>query len=1117
METNFDYLLQKKEYSDFATQAIEAEKSIAISPATCAILSRRALELAVRFVYTYDAELQLPYQDNISSLIHEDSFRNIIEPRLFPMLKYTIHLGNVAVHTNSNIKRDEAVIALRDLFEFCDWIDYSYSSEYVDKSFDEAILPTGDEKRVKADELKALYDDLSSKDKKLADILKENEELRRQMAEERKKHTKHRDFNVDKISEAETRKRFIDVELQEAGWFIDRNCTIEEPVTGMPNPTGTGFVDYVLWGKDNLPLAVVEAKKASVDPIVGSQQAKLYADCLQNKYNQRPLIFTTNGFEIFYTNDFMNYPKREVSGFFTQEELQLEVDRRKQRIPLDRIEICDDITNRPYQKEAVTAVCDAISTKHRKMLIVQATGSGKTRVSISIVDVLRRHNYVKNILFLADRTALVKQAKNNYTNLLQDLSCCNLLDNKDDPESCRMIFSTYPTMMNAIDEKKNKFGERLFGPGHFDLIICDEVHRSIYRKYQEIFEYFDAMLLGMTATPKNEIDKNTYGIFDLERGVPTFAYELDKAVEEGYLVNYSTLEYKSKIMESGIHYDELSDEEKEEFEETFAADDMVSDDISSEAINTWLFNTDTIDKVLKELMEKGLKIEGGDKLGKTIIFAKNSLHAQAIVERFGKIFPEYGGDFIKQIDYSIKYVDTLIDDFSTKDKMPQIAVSVDMLDTGIDIPEILNLVFFKKVRSYSKFWQMIGRGTRLCADLLGEGIDKERFLIFDFCNNFEFFRVNKNGAENGVQASLAEKTYTTKAMICRELQASAFTKDENYVSYRKELVDDCHSAVLELNDDSFLVKRHMRYVEAYRNLLTWNNLETVEISDIKEHIAPLVKPKKDDELARRFDYLIYSIDLGILQSKNVQTPIDIVVGAAELLSAKYSIPQVAAQKETIEKVQTQDFWDNATIIELDQVREAMRGLLQYIDKLKRKIYYTNFTDEITDAAEGEPIYTSNDLKNYKKKVEFYLKEHEDNLSVYKLRNNKKLNETDMKELERILWSELGSKEDYVKEYGDTPIGRLVRKIVGVDREAVNEAFSKFLSDEKLNVNQIRFVNLIIDYIVANGNIEDNAVLMEEPFRSLGSITVLFKDDLSTAKELMSVVAEIKDNSEQIAL
>ena len=1116
MSTNFDYLLEKEEYTDFAAQAVEAEKSIAISPATCAILSRRALELAVRFVFSYDAELNLPYRDNISTLIHEPTFRDIIEPRLFPMLKYTIHLGNVAVHTNSNIKRDEAVIALRDLFEFCDWIDYSYSDHYEEKVFDESILSSGEEKRVKAEELKALYDNLSSKDKKLEAILKENEALRKQMAEERKQHEKTREFHVDTISEAETRKKYIDVELQAAGWFIGRNCTIEEPVTGMPNSTGTGYVDYVLWGKDNLPLAVVEAKKASVDPIAGSQQAKLYADCLQKKYDRRPLIFTTNGFEIFYTNDSMGYPRREVSGFFTQEELQLEIDRRKQRKPLENIEIRDDITNRPYQKEAVMAVCDAISKKHRKMLLVQATGSGKTRVSISIVDILRKHNYVKNILFLADRTALVKQAKNNYTNLLPDLSCCNLLESKEDPESSRMIFSTYPTMMNAIDEKKNKFGERLFTPGHFDLIITDEAHRSIYKKYQEIFEYFDAMLIGMTATPKNEIDKNTYGIFDLERGVPTFAYELEKAVEEGYLVNYSTLEYKTAILENGLHYNDLSEEEKEEFENTFEDDDTVAEDISSSAINTWLFNKDTIDKVLKELMEKGLKIEGGDKLGKTIIFAKNSLHAQAIVERFNVLFPECGGDFIQQIDYSIKYADSLIDDFSTKDKMPQIAVSVDMLDTGIDIPEILNLVFFKKVRSYAKFWQMIGRGTRLCPDLLGEGMDKERFLIFDFCNNFEYFRVNKNGSENGIQETLCEKIYNTKTQICRELQAPNYSKDERYAAYRADLVDSLHNAVIELNDNSFRVKRHLKYVEMYRTLANWENLETIAVSEIKEHIAPLVNPKKEDELARRFDYLIYSIDLGLLQSKSVQSPVNIVVQTAEQLSAKYSIPQVASQKEMIEKVQTNEFWENATIIELDTVRRSMRGLLQYLDKIRRKIYYTNFMDKIIESAEGEPIYDRNDLKNYRKKVEFYLKEHSDKLSIYKLRNNKKLSENDLAELERILWEELGSKEDYKKEYGDTPVGRLVRKIVGVDRKVVNEAFSEFLSEERLNVNQIRFVNLIVDYIVANGNIDDNKVLMEEPFRSVGSITYLFKDDMLTAKKIMDVVGEIRDNSEKIA-
>lgn len=1125
MASNFDFLIGKENYDYFAQEAVEAERAMLVSPAASAGLSRKALELAIKYVYEHDEEVSLPYDTTLSALMYEYTFKRILPPGLLDCLTFIRKLGNTVLHENKRISRDDAVIALKDLFEFCDWLDYSYSKEYEQHSFDESLIPDADSEVFSVKELSKLQDKIASsseeiakKDEKLRQAILENEELRKQMAEVRKENTGSRIFRIDTLTEAQTRQKLIDFNLQDAGWVIGTNCTTEEPVTGMPNATGTGKADYVLWGKDQRPLAVVEAKKATVDTMVGSQQAKLYADCLEKKYGQRPLIFTSNGFETYYTNDCMGYPRREVAGFLTQEELQLEVDRRKLRKPLVGIEIKDDITNRPYQKEAVTAVCDAIEKKHRKMLLVQATGSGKTRVSISIVDVLRKHNYVKNVLFLADRTALVKQAKNSYTNLLPDFSCCNLLENKEDPESCRMIFSTYPTMMNAIDEKRNKDGDRLFTPGHFDLIICDEVHRSIYRKYQAIFDYFDAMLLGMTATPKNEIDKNTYGIFDLERGVPTFAYELDKAVEEGYLVNYSTLEYKTKIMDEGIHYNELSEEEKEEYDRLFNDDETIGEDISSDAVNSWLFNADTIDHVLKELMEKGLKIEGGDKLGKTIIFAKNSLHAKAIVDRFHTLFPEVGGDFIKQIDYSIKYCDSLIDEFGTKERMPQIAVSVDMLDTGIDIPEILNLVFFKKVKSYSKFWQMIGRGTRLCPDLLGEGADKERFLIFDFCNNFEFFRVNTNGAESGLIETLSEKIYNTKAQICRELQAPVYAENEAYVEYRGELVDTMHHAVIQLDTNSFLVKRHLRYVQEYSDRMAWKRLETAQIAEIKEHIAPIVRPDQSDELARRFDHLMYTIQLGILQSKNVQKPVNTVISTAQLLSSddKRLIPQVKEQKDMINKVLTKDFWDDVTVMDLEEVREALRNLLQFLDKKKKRIYYPNFEDTIIDMKEGEPLPVGDRLESYRKKVEFYLKSNENTMAVYKLRNNKKLNATDMQELERILWTELGTREDYTKEYGDTPVGRLVRKIVGLDRGAVNEAFSKFLSDEKLNIHQIRFVNLMIDYIVANGNIEDNKVLMNEPFRSVGSMPVLFKDNMNTARDIMGMVAMIRENSETIA-
>ncbi|MEG1285355.1 MAG: DEAD/DEAH box helicase family protein [Romboutsia sp.] len=1115
MCTNFDFLKSKATFKSFAASAVEAEKSILVSPATCAILSRRAVELAVKWVYSFDNDLTVPYQDNISSLIHEPTFRQIIDPSLFSLIKYIIRLGNTAVHTNASITRDEAVLSLRNLHEVVRWIDYCYAEEYTCKDFDESILLLGDEKRTRPQELRDLYEKLSSKDKKLEEIRRENEALREAMTEQRRSNTESYDFQVDELSEAETRKKYIDVELKLAGWNIGTDCLIEVTVEGMPNVTGTGFVDYVLYGNNGKPLAVVEAKKTSKDPNVGSEQARLYADSLENQYGQRPLIFTTNGFEINYVNDAEDYPQRSVSGIFTKDELQLIVDRRSSKESFDNVVINDDISNRYYQKEAIMSVCDAINTRHRKMLLVMATGSGKTRTAISIVDVLMRHNHVKNILFLADRKALVKQAKNNFSNLLPSLTLCNLLDNKDNPEQARMIFSTYPTMMNAIDDKRRKDGKKLFTPGHFDLIIIDESHRSIYKKYGDIFQYFDAMLLGLTATPKDDIDKNTYSIFELENNVPTFAYELEKAVEDGFLVDYRSIEVKSKFIEKGICYDDLSDEEKDDFEKTFEDDETVDDNILSSAINEWLFNANTIDMVLNELMEKGLKIQGGDKLGKTLIFAKSSRHAQAIVERFNIIFPEYGSHFIKQIDYSINYVDTLIDDFSTKEKMPQIAVSVDMLDTGIDIPEILNLVFFKKVRSKSKFWQMLGRGTRLCTDLLGVDSDKEKFYIFDFCTNFEFFRANPKGMESKGSESLTEKIFNTKVDILRELQDIKY-QEEDYINYREELLSELLKSVRSLNVENFRVKIHERYVGTYKNKDSWNSLGTGSVSAIKEHISPIITPLNDDELAKRFDYLIYTVDLAYLQNRNATKPIRSIVDTAEQLSKLGTIPQVIEKKYIIEKVLTEEFWESADILDLEEVRNALRDLIKFIEKDGQKIYYTNFKDEILEVNENGAMYNSNDLKDYKKKVEHYLKEHKDELAIYKLRNNKKLTKEDMKTLERIMWEDLGSKAEYEKEYGSTPVTKLVRKIVGLHRCAANEAFSKFLSEENLNVIQIRYVKLIVDYIVANGIIEDNRLLMEEPFRSLGSITTLFKDNMNDAREIMNVITDIKNNCEQIS-
>lgn len=643
---------------------------------------------------------------------------------------------------------------------------------------------------------------------------------------------------------------------------------------------------------------------------------------------------------------------------------------------------------------------------------------------------------------------------------------------------------------------------------------ADESHRSIYKKYKAIFDYFDAYLLGLTATPRDEIDKNTYSIFDLESGVPTYAYDLEKAVEDGYLVDYKTYEVKSKIMEEGIRYDQLSEEEKEQYENTFDEDENVGEEIDSSAVNEWLFNYNTIDLVINTLMEKGLKVEGGDKLGKTIIFAKSHKHALAIVERFNKLYPYLRTDFIKVIDYSINYVDTLIDDFFEKNKFPQIAVSVDMLDTGVDIPEILNLVFFKKIRSKSKFWQMIGRGTRLCKDLLGAGIDKKEFLIFDFCNNFEFFRTNPKGFEGNVEESLTEKLFNIKVDMIRELQDLKYSNDE-YKAYRQDLLDEVLEGISVLNEDNFRVRMELYYVHKYKNIDEWAALGTLNSGQIKEHISPLIIPLNDDELAKRFDLLIYTIELATLRSNSAVKPIKSVIDTAENLSKFGTIPEIQEQKHIIDMVKTEEFWKNIDIFELDTVRQALRELIKYLPQIVQKIYYTNFQDFIIKEESNAAIYNVNDLKDYRKKVEHYLKENKDEIAIYKLRNNKKLTKKDLKTLEDIMWTKLGTHADYEKEFGDMPINKLVRKIVGLDREAANEAFSEFLNNENLNMKQIHFVKLIVDYVVANGLIDDNRVLQEDPFRTIGSIIELFKYKMDDARKIMNVIAEIKKNSEEV--
>lgn len=1112
--SNFEFLSGNKTYASFASACVEAEKALVVSPATSAILCRRALELAVKWLFTYDSDLKVPYQDNLSSLIHDVTFLRVIDQSMLPQLKYITKLGNAAVHSNATISRGEAILSLRNLHNFICWIDYCYSVEYTARSFDEQLLleENKHQEKVRPQELQDLYDRLGSKDRKLEDLIKENEELRKLLTERKAQNTLEYDFAPDQISEYETRKRYIDLELKLAGWQFRQNVLEEFEVQGMPNGQGIGYADYVLFGENGKPLAVVEAKRTSSDPNIGKQQAKLYADGLEQRYGQRPVIYYTNGFITNFWDD-LYYASRQVSGFASQDELQLLVNRRSIRRPLQDVQINNSIVNRPYQHEAVLSVCDALNKGQRTALLVMATGSGKTRTASAIVDVLSRYNWVKNVLFLADRTTLVRQAKNSFSQYLPDMTLCNLLDSKDNPETARIVFSTYPTMMNAIDEAKRKDGKKLFTVGHFDLIIIDESHRSVYKKYKAIFDYFDAILLGLTATPKDEVDKNTYDVFRLENGVPTFAYELEQAVKERHLVDYRTVETTTKIMDDGIHYDDLSDEEKEQYEEVLLEDEEEPRDIDSAAINEWLFNQDTIDRVLQLVMERGLKVEGGDKLGKTIIFAKNHRHAVAIVERFDILYPTLKGHFARVIDIKTNYYQSLIDDFSVWSKLPQIAVSVDMLDTGVDIPEVVNLVFFKKVRSKSKFWQMVGRGTRLCKDLHGIGEDKKEFLIFDFCRNFEFFRANPKGKDTNIAETLSEKLFNVRTQIVRELQQLRYQEPE-YIAHRTDLVNRLKDSVSALNEEHFRIRQHIQYVHKYKNDAVWRSLTDTDMGDLKEYIAPLVVSLDNDELAKRFDYMMLIIELAKLQGTQSVKPIRKVMETAEKLSKLGTIPQIVAQREVIEKILTAEFWEEADIFEMEKVREALRDLIKFLERETQQIYYTNFKDEWLAVEESRGFYNTNDLQNYRKKVSQYLQTNKDQLAIYKLRNNKPITKQDLETLEHILWGELGTKEDYEREYKDLPVTKLVRTVVGLDQEAANEAFMIFLQENRLNVNQLRFVKLIIDYVVKNGIIE-KSVLQEEPFRSVGSITELFSNNLDDARAIIGIIDTINKNAEVV--
>lgn len=1122
--TNFDFLLAYNGFSAFSALANEAEKQYNKSTMFSGISARKCVEQAVKWMYSVDDELSMPYDDSIQVLVHDRIFVRIVPGHIQKDIQIVIKVGNQAVHSATEIDKARSLLALKALFNFMNWICFTYGDNYQTRKFDENLIPKNKAtivvKKNQA-EIDKYRDELDEKDQSIAELKKQLAELQKAIASNKEKPKDDSKINYEAIDEKTTRKLFIDDDLRRLGWQFDGVMVREEyPVHDMGDKKANGFVDYVLFGKDNKPLAVVEAKKTSKDPNIGKQQAKDYADCLEREFGRRPFIFYTNGFDCNFWDDTQAAPRR-VSMIFSQGDLQKLIDRRNLKKDLNEIQINRDITGRDYQLAAIKSVVKSAKEGFRKFLLVMATGTGKTRTVISLTDVFARANYATNILFLTDRIQLVTQAYSNYKEHLKSMSLCNMLDAKSrqNDKNARIVFSTYPTILNAIDTDKTEDGERLYTPAHFDLIIIDEAHRSIFKKYRAIFEYFDAYLVGLTATPREEVEKSSYDFFDLQYRNPTYYYSYEEAIKNGYLVDYFPVENSTTFIDKGIHFDDLTEEDKKAIENEYKEEGKSDfEEAPPSDINKFVFNKDTVRKVLEELMENGIKTDAGDKLGKTIIFAYNKKHAQFIVDTFDEMYPHLKGGFCARIVCDDSKVSQTIANFEKPAKNPFIAVSVDMLDTGVDVPEVVNLVFFKKVMSKIKFNQMIGRGTRLCPELsccdgkngIYEG--KKYFYIFDWLRNFEFFRINKDGVKGSETTSLTESIFNRRVELIRELQGAQYQTEE-YEKFRNELVTTVNKQISELDPKQRTdVHLERQFVLKFQNVDSFKNLSEPDVEDLENHIAKLVYMDENDLYAKGFDNLVYGLEVLKAQGKSYsRQQTQIIDDANKLLKDKANIEQVKAQIPLLTRIVDDSYYSNATILNLEEMRVQIRELIKFLEENNKKVRYTDYIDKALFVDEGTPVYTANDFEAYQKKVNSYITEHLDDESILKLRNNAVFTQADYDKLNEVFTKELGTADQFEKICDGKPLGVFVRSIAKMDRQKVNELFADFITEFNLNIKQIEFVKVIIENIIEQGEINlERLGSGKPPFDRPGKLFSLF--GMAAQKRLITIIRSVNDNA-----
>ncbi|PPK84696.1 type I restriction enzyme R subunit [Neolewinella xylanilytica] len=1142
--SNFTFL--RAEWPELYTKTRRAELRAHPEPVSSLSYSRLALEQAIHELYKLEV-LELPYNTGLNSLLTEPELERLLPRQFVDGLHIVRKYGNTAAHYGRRVTSRDANIALKYLFPFLKWVAGKYSATEPDLpgTFDEAQLPKEGPTRKLRQQLSEAVEIGLTLEQRLARLEKERDEAREKAAQSEEKLAAYRNQQqaqrakiyhrkegrsvpvATEFTEAQTRTHLIDAALREAGWLDLRpGRELEYPVKGMPvtadNPRGNGFVDYVLWDTNGLPLALIEAKRTSKNTEVGERQARLYADALEAETGQRPVIFYTNGYHTLLWDDTFYGQPRRVYGFYSQAELQWLVAQRTRRQDIRLATPDPDIAGRDYQQEAIRRVSEqflanasGLRGNKRSALLVMATGSGKTRTAAALVKLLAENGWVKRVLFLADRNALVTQAKESFAEHLPDYSSVDLTEAQED-EDPRLVFSTYPTMMNKIDGMREE-DTRFYGVGHFDLIVVDEAHRSVYNRYRAIFEYFDALVVALTATPKSAIDRNTYELFGCSDDDPTFEYPLEAAIPV-YLKGYDNYDVSTQFLREGIRYAELSEREKERYEEEFRDNTtgLFPEEIAANAMNKWLFNKDTVYKVLDELMTHGLKIEGGDKLGRTIIFAVNKRHAEFITTCFRERYPELPSDFVATVHNGVSHSRSIIKNFCDKyvEREPMVAVSVDMMDTGVDAPRLLNLVFFKVVRSYAKFWQMIGRGTRLCPDVYGPDRPKEHFRIFDVCQNFEFFDVHQKGKDGSAQKSVTRQIFETRLQLSQLLLQTADADDRALAT---DLLDGLHAEVEHLNGTEemkrFRVSMQKEHVDAFQDRDRWNNLSNDDIHRINTYLADLPRPDSVHESARRFDLMMLKMQVAKLlqMNRDVERLENRLVETANALGKKFGVPEVYRRAELIGALQDPDFYRDLSQRKLDEIRTEIRELLQYLEHEKQAIAYTDFEDTVGEITLQDPIAPTTGVL-YRKRVESFLREHRHHVTIRKLSTNQPITAAELDELEQLLFDggERGTRADFQAAYGDQPLGRFVRSLLGLDEAAARAAFADFLRTAPLRADQMTFIDNIIRYLTQNGTIEPK-MLFEPPFTDQHDEGVLGLFDQASSRRILGILREVNGN------